>query len=314
MKQLFLLITFIILIIGCTSIADNNINNTCIEDKNNECSFSIIIIPDSQRYISNESNNEIFKNQIQWIVNNKDNLNIKFVIHEGDIVDNANSIHQWEIVNKSLSILDNKIPYSVVPGNHDQPTTNYNKYFPVSRFSNNSWWGGNYSENDNNYQLMTIGKDDYLFISLNWCPSNDELIWANDVLTNHTDRKTILTTHAYLDDNTSTRTNLRGCSDTNYIWNDLIKYHENLQIVLSGHEHDIGGDGEAYKVDYNLAGKPVHQILADYQDYPRGGEGWLRILEFNRLEDKIYVKTYSTYLNIFDTDNTGQFSFDYDIN
>jgi len=49
---------------------------------------------------------------------------------------------QWERANKSLSVLDGKVKYSVVPGNHDHPLTYYYKYFPVSRFSDEKWFGG----------------------------------------------------------------------------------------------------------------------------------------------------------------------------
>ena len=274
--------------------------------------FTIIVLPDTQNYVR-QGYQEIFTNQTQWIMNNKDTLNIKFVMHEGDIVYHWNNGTQWGYANTSMSILDdNDIPYSVVPGNHDHEnyhtdgsTYYYNQYFPVSRFSSEPWWGGNYSQNDNNYQLMTIGGDDYIFLSLDYCPSNDEIVWANDTLTDHSDRKAILTTHAYLND-TGART-AGGCADTRYIWDDLIRHHENLQIVLCGHMHT--DDGEANRTDNNLAGKPVHQMLADYQDYGQGGDGWLRILEFAPAEDKIYVRTYSPYLNQYGS----EFVLDYEM-
>ena len=34
-----------------------------------------------------------------------------------------------------------KVPLIMVPGNHDEPTTNYNTYFGVSRFSNRDYYG-----------------------------------------------------------------------------------------------------------------------------------------------------------------------------
>ena len=43
--------------------------------------FSIVVLPDTQFY--SESYPGIFTNQTQWIVDNKDRLNIKFVIHVG---------------------------------------------------------------------------------------------------------------------------------------------------------------------------------------------------------------------------------------
>ena len=300
MKKVLLIIP-LLLVFGCVQQE---------EPTPTEPSFSIIVLPDTQVYSLYYP--EIFTNQTQWIINNKDSLNIQFVIHEGDIVNNWNSTPEWDNANYSLSLLDKNTPYSVIPGNHDHSTTKYNEYFPVARFSSNSWWGGNYSENDNNYQLLTIGQDDYLFISLDFCPTSDEIKWANEILTNHSNRKVILTTHAYLDDTTETRTP-HTCGNTDYIWNDLVKQYDNLKIVLCGHEHDPGEDGQAYRMDYNLAGKPVHQILADYQDSPSGGNGWLRIMEFVPSEDKIYVKTYSPYLNKYNTDSAAQFTLNYEM-
>lgn len=54
----------------------------------------------------------------QWLVDNKDNLNIDFVMHVGDIVD-LNTSPEWEIADEAMSILDGEIPYSLLPGNHD---------------------------------------------------------------------------------------------------------------------------------------------------------------------------------------------------
>ncbi len=44
-----------------------------------------------------------------------------------------------------------------------------------------------------------------------------------------------------------------------------------------------------------------------------GGNGYLRILDFRPVEDKIYVKTFSPYLNQYQTDAASQFTLDYDM-
>ena len=46
--------------------------------------------------------------------------------------------------------------------NHDD-NNKFKQYFPQSRFVNEPWWGGNYDGILNSYQLMTIGREDYLF-------------------------------------------------------------------------------------------------------------------------------------------------------
>ena len=299
--------------------------------------FTIVVLPDTQKYA--ESYPDIFTSQTQWIIDNKDALNIVFVTHEGDIVQTWNSTTQWDRANTSMSLLDGIVPYGLAPGDHDHygedppgSTEYYEQKFPASRFAGYSYWGGSYAgnfggsydetyphTNNNNYQLLTIGGQDYIFVHLDFCPSQDEMDWANGILTTYSERKAILTTHGLLDtnanyygsgdfwlypDGSSNPTN-----DTSLIWYDLIRNHENLQLVLCGHMH-----GEARRTDDNLFGKPVHQLLANYQGRTNGGNGWLRIMRFVPAENKIYVQTYSPWLNQYETDAGSQFELDVPLN
>ena len=49
--------------------------------------FYIIGLPDTQKY--SELYPEIFWAQTEWIVNNRDELDIRFVSHYGDLVQNG---------------------------------------------------------------------------------------------------------------------------------------------------------------------------------------------------------------------------------
>ncbi len=318
---------------GSTGVSTSPVLNVTVTDANNDlmnvsfygrsagggaANFTIIVLPDTQHYSATYP--AVYDNQTLWIANHTVDLNIKMVLHEGDIINTESTTTEWDNANHSMTILDNaNVPYSMVPGNHDHvgltttgATTRYDAYFPVSRFSGESWWGGNYSgpgPNDNNYQLMTIGGDDYIFLSLDWCPATDEVAWANTTLNTYSSRKAILTTHGYiLEDGTR---GVNSCASTQYIWDDLIKHHENLQLVLCGHAYAAGGQGN--RTDNNLAGKPVYQMLADYQGRTNGGNGYLRILTFDPQADRVYVKTYSTYLNQYETDANSQFDFAYNL-
>jgi hypothetical protein len=70
--------------------------------------------------------------------------------------------------------------------------------------------------------------------------------------------------------------------------------------------------GEARRSDV-VNGHTVYQILSDYQSRTNGGDGWLRILSFHPTEDKIYVNTYSPYLNSYENDLSSEFAIDYDM-
>jgi hypothetical protein len=52
----------------------------------------------------------------------------------------------------------------------------------------------------------------------------------------------------------------------------------------------------------------VHTILADFQSFTNGGNGWLRVLEFSPAANLFRVKTYSPVLGQWDTDATSQFT------
>ncbi|MCB9358290.1 metallophosphoesterase [Candidatus Woesearchaeota archaeon] len=267
--------------------------------------FSVIVLPDTQKYTLNDSQNAVFLLQTRWIVDNIDEYNIKFVVHEGDIVDHADDDWEWTRANSALGILDRyDVPYSLIPGNHDHPTTLYDKYYPASKFSDKEWYGGNMvrennsDANDNNYQIINVDGEDYIFVSIDVCPTMEEIIWAYQVFANHSDMFGILTTHGYLNENASREVHV--CGDTSYIWYDLIKPSKNIRLVLSGHVH-----AEARRMDYNDYGFKVNQVLADYQERPNGGDGWLRILKF--YSNKIRVETFSPLYDTFESDEDSMF-------
>lgn len=303
----------IFLFIGTSIISAESINNfdnniQLIVHKNNtqsKGSFTIIALPDTQNYAS--SYPEIFMNQTQWIVANKEILNIVYVGHEGDIVNKARSITQWINADKSISYLEDPvttslfdgIPYSVVRGNHDIGIF-FDIFFGVSRFNGRIYYGGHYSDNNqNNYVLFNVGDLQYISISLDYNPNIDELNWTKNILDTYSDRKAIIISHSMLDDPAGDWTT-PGLN----IYN-AVKEHPNVFLMLCGHKHY-----EARRKDtYN--GHIIYTLLADYQDYPNGGNGWLRIIEIWPTIDVIKVKTYSPYLNQYKTDPESEFTLYY---
>ena len=63
----------------------------------------------------------------------------------------------------------------------------------------------------------------------------------------------------------------------------------------------------------NEHGLPVHHILANYQGYPEGGNGWLRLLRFSPTRDQIYVEAYSPTLDRWDRGPKHSFALDYEM-
>ena len=267
--------------------------------------FTVIMLPDTQNY--SESYPQIFTSQTQWIANNASTRNIVFVTHVGDVVNHWDSVTEWGRANTSMSFLDNTVPYAIAPGNHDEPTTIYNQYFPFTRYENKPWYGGHYSDyNDNSFQIFSATNMDFIIIHLAFCPAPEVITWADSVLQTYANHKAIITTHGFID-NIGNR-GVGSCPDTQYIWDNLVVTNPNVYFVLCGHVH-----AEYYRMDI-INGHEVHQFLADYQDRLNGGNGWLRIMRFVPADNKVYVETYSPWLNQYETDSDSYFAIDFQMN
>lgn len=280
--------------------------------------FTVVVLPDTQLYTMYYP--QIVTHQTEWIVNHKEKLNIVFVSQLGDLVQSGNHVAtEWHTISTALRILENaNIAFSIIPGNHDtdtvdDPNSAYNEYsaiFPTGRFDSKAWFGGNFRDYQNNYQLITAGEKKLLILNLEVDPDDDVLQWANQVLTQHQDRKVILTTHAYLKDDTgqrSTTPHFREAGNSGEeLWNRLITKHCSIFLVLSAHFHMA--TGENYLASTNSCGDTVHQLVQDYQGRESGGNGLLRLLTFYPTKKLLTVKTFSTETNQFETDRNSQFT------
>lgn len=79
--------------------------------------FSIVVFPDTQ--YSAESFPAAFNAQGKWIKDNTVARNIKYAIHEGDIVDDSDQSTQWANATGALGQLNGATPYILAVGNHD---------------------------------------------------------------------------------------------------------------------------------------------------------------------------------------------------
>ena len=292
-------------------------------------SWTLAILPDTQYYA--KLHPEIFNAQTQFIANNKVSLNIAYVLHEGDIVHDNNST-QWTRASAALQTLDDAgVPYSLAVGNHDcgpksrcsDRTSLMSDFFPVTRLAGQPTFGGVYpgepNSPHNSYSLFSAGGKNWLVLALEYGPRDQIVDWADGALKQYPDRQAMIVTHAYLSRGSrrhnwpahsasmsakssypSSLNDLPGgFNDGEEMWTQL-KDNPNLQFVFCGH---ICGTGYlASEADH---GNIVHQILADYQDIPHGGDGYLRLLEFLPDGQTVHVRTYSPYLDqsLTDADN-----------
>lgn len=278
-----------------------------------ENKFTVVVLPDTQNYSKN--NPSTFCNQTDWIIKNKEKLNIVFVSHMGDIVDSGgSSLKEWEAAANCMKILNGKIPYGIIPGNHDSDIAHkkesgfktFNKYFPAQ--DNN-----HYINNENNYQIVNIFNKKILFLNLSIEANNKELEWAAKIANDNKDKYIILTTHKYLHDYNNKLS--QGHEYSKYgnsgqaIWDKLVYKNCNIKMVWSGHYH--GDDGENHIITKNSCGDDVNQIVQDYQSRENNGNGLLRIYEFDINRKNIKVKTYSPFIDKYETDNDSEFELDF---
>jgi hypothetical protein len=291
--------------------------------------FTIIVLPDTQHYVQKDKYPETlkcFESQIQWIIENREKLNIVFVSHVGDITESYGT-EEGEFLRASnvMRKLDGIVPYGFCIGNHDMQsdgTANiFNKYFPVSRYVKYDWWAGSFNGNRNNCQTFSVGGDDYLALHLEFCPTDEALQWANEMLDKYPSRRAFITTHSYVtpeEDGINGITTRDSRLSTNHpgihrqgdnagidILEKVIIPNRNVFMVLCGHYH-----GERLVVS-ELDGRKVYGMLSDYGFEPHGGDGWLRVLQFVPSQNKIYVRIYSPYLKQFRTGTNSNFILDY---
>ena len=254
--------------------------------------YSFVMVPDTQGLVLWQQDR--FSATVNWIKDNKDALNISYVMHMGDITNgiereekNPDEMHtmQWTRASNYMSVLDGVVPYSFVLGNHDydlpygnlltRDTNYFNSYFPYSKFSAREDFGGVYEANkmDNAYYTFTAGEAEYLIFALEYSPRSNVLRWASDVIKAHPYHRVIITTHALLGthgaynyDSSSALHGQEGNSGS-FVWKDLISKHPNVMMAFGGHEsqHNL-----TMRLDEGDNGNKVFSMLVDFQSFHMG--------------------------------------------
>ena len=120
--------------------------------------FSIAVIPDTQQEVVNTYaiENKHFQSRTEWLVENTDELDLRCVVHTGDVVNWGNEEpKQLEIASEAMAVLaEANIPTALCLGNHDtaavgvggsaadpsntrvrvRDTTAFNEYFSVDTY------------------------------------------------------------------------------------------------------------------------------------------------------------------------------------
>ncbi|WP_261167023.1 lamin tail domain-containing protein [Microbacterium sp. Marseille-Q6965] len=275
-----------------------------------EYDFTVAIESDTQYYNETEG---YYPHQLaihEFLLEQRENLNLQYLIHNGDIVNVHTQPHQWANADAAYRMLDEAgLPYGVLAGNHDvggfdADYAQYSQFFGEARFSGNPWYGGSYKDNRGHYDLVSVGGVDFLFLYMGWPTPNDEaantedIAWMNEVIRQYPERKVWLNLHEYM----LTTGGLGPFPQR--VFDEVVKTNPNVFAVSSGHYHDaytrtdeIDDDGDG------AADRTVYSMLFDYQGLPEGGQGYLRLAHFDNDGGRIVFRTYSPSLDDFDSDD-----------
>lgn len=265
--------------------------------------FSIAWFTDTQYY--SEQYHHHFENIVDWIVEKKDELKIKYVPHTGDVVDEWDEEDQYIISSDYLKkIEDAGIPFGVLAGNHDvahgaEKYDLYWKYFGEDRYKSNSYYGGSYKNNLGHYDLVTVDGVEMIFVYMSWDIYYPETEWINDILAKYSDRMAVIAVHRGINASAAQSYQSR------MLLNEVCSKNKNVFAVINGHYHGSALNFEGFDDDGDgINDRVVYQICTDYQSGPEGGSGYIKMLYFDLANDKIYINSYSPSLddyNYYDT-------------
>ena len=156
---------------------------------------------------------------------------------------------------------------------------------------------------DNFYVRTDVGGKHLLVVGLEFLPRPEAVQWATDVLDAYPDDLVIVATHEFLNAQAQrARYTVRDASSPDEIWTTLIRDRANVVAVLSGH-----WPGPARRTDTGSSGNLIPQMLSNYQWYPHGGSGYLRLLVIKPESRSIDVQSCSPFLNARLRDDGNEF-------
>jgi hypothetical protein len=272
-----------------------------------EREWTVVVLPDTQVYTYLKP--ELFEAQGRLIVENRERLDIRFVLHEGDVVDDNGSDDQWAVVARALGPLEGVVPTAIAVGNHDlgprgcssTRETRLNDVLPwLSRGPTvlDTFEPGHA---ENIAHRFETPDGPWLVLALEFGPRDEVVAWASDLAARHADVPAILVNHAFMySDGTrydrATRPDQKwspmlygvGANDGETLFRKLVLPRSNIRLVLSGH---VLNEGAARRTDVRPDGTAVHQMLANYQHRRDGGYSFLRLLTFSGRT--LRVRTYA---------------------
>lgn len=240
-----------------------------------DTTFSFAVIPDTQNEVFGAGPRHI--GRAQWLADNKADLDLRFVLHSGDITNwGERDEPQYVVAAQGVAPLEAAgIPFAYTPGNHDtravcaggsacpgeSASVNVRLLPLFSQYFNNRFTVTGRMEPgkvDNYYTLFEAGGVDWLVLSLELWPRTSVVDWAKTVLAGHASHNVIIVTHMYLngDGSISTSNGGYGANSPKYLYDNLVSRYANVRFVFSGHT------GQAtHRTDTGVNGNKIVSFL-----------------------------------------------------
>ena len=217
--------------------------------------FSFAVMPDTQNEVL--TSDLRFPKRVSWLVHNKSKLDLRWVLHTGDLQNWDTPDHiQFATMSRHLTTLDTvgHLPFVATPGNHDtaavcpggsacpyantnvtvRDTRTWNAFYPPSRFGQQGVYEA--GKSDNGWRTFSAGGRSWLVLNLELWPRWGVIRWAQNVVATHPHHNVIVITHAFLTSTgrISTSNGGYGATAPSTLWAAL-KGYPNLAMIFSGH-------------------------------------------------------------------------------
>lgn len=225
--------------------------------------FRFAVLPDTQQEVLNGTKDTRFTNRIQWLVDHKAPLDLRYVSSSGDVVGWDTADHaQYKLTTPGVKLLDaSGVPWSFSVGNHDtaavgpggsarpggnasidvRNTTTFNAYYGVTHADA---LVNSYKPNkiDNSYSMFTAEGTRWLILNIELWPRTEVVAWAQRVVAKYPGYNVAVVTHAMLNADGSVQQNNGGygANSPQYLLDNLVLKYRNVRFVFSGHAGSFG--------------------------------------------------------------------------
>lgn len=257
---------------------------------------TLVWMSDTQGYASSFPDTMLA--MTQWIVDQKQELNIQYVLQTGDIVNDMLQQSEWDAASRAFDVLVGNVPLIAIAGNHDikgvvHDYSHFSELMNRQDFVNYPTFGGMEANGRRRFDLVTIGHEDYIILGVGYSIQKSDVAWLNQTLSQYSDRTAILLAHWYLELNDDDPFE----ADSEAL-HTVVAANPNVRYVLCGHRHGLKHTVEEY--DDNSDGtmdRAVQAIMVDYQALPNGGDGYLMLITIDPVERTFAITSYSPVLN-----------------